>query len=491
MWAPRIKHPGHDRSGTWLPVLFLLLAGCATNPVTQRDEFVLMSETQELNLGQAMAREVEKQLPLMPENDPLVRYVDRVGQKVAAKSDRPGLFYRFHVVDDATINAFALPGGYIYVHRGLVHHMNSEAELAAVLGHEIGHVTARHAVQRYTQAQGYQLGMAVASIFVPMPRGINNLTDAVALAIIQGYGREAELQSDELSLKYLAAAGYDPQATVHILETLKRLDDIRKQEKRDAGDKVEEEYHGAFSSHPETEKRIREAAAKAGSGGMIGHEAMLAAIDGYPYGDSPEQGAVVGNRFLHPDLGIQLEFPERWIIKNTPQALTARVRQQKVFFQLSMRDLQKRESAADILRAGFPARHMGPVSEGVRNGFSFAHAVVNVSAPQVSEARVHATVLLDGPRAYSLMMWSDRKQFADYRADFDAIAATFRRYDPKRDGDVPRIAIHTWEQGDSWQALAEKSGNILGRFTADKLAALNGLGPDEAPAPGTPVKIVR
>ncbi len=483
-------------SGTALAAATMLLASCATNPVSKKSDFVLMSEKQELQLGQQAAAQIEKQMPLLEKSDPLVHYVDRVGQRVARVSDRPELFYRFHVVDDDNINAFALPGGYIYINRGLLTHMNSEAELAAVLGHEIGHVTARHAVKRYTQAQAYNIGMAITSIFIPIPQAASQLTNLLATAVISGYGREAELQSDELSLRYIGNAGYDVRATANILKTLERLDEISKKEKKEAGEEVKEKYHGAFASHPETRKRIEEAVARAASlqntGGDIGHAALMAALDGYPYGDSPKQGAVVGNRFLHPDLGIQFEFPKRWQITNTPQAVQARVRKQDIYFMLTTKELQKRQTAAEILRSLFPERRMGPVSEGNRNGFDFAHAVANVSAPHVSKARVHATVLLDGPRAYVMTMWSERgDSFTKNRDEFDQIAASFRTYDVKLHGDVPRISLHVWKSGDSWQKLASKSKHILGPLTADKLAALNGMGLDQKPMPGVIIKTVR
>ncbi len=472
----------------------LLLCACATNPVTKDKDFVLMSEEQELQLGQAAAKQVAAQMPLLPESDPLVRYVDRVGQKLAAVSDRPNLFYRFHVVDDPTINAFALPGGYIYVHRGLLVHLNSEAELAAVLGHEIGHVTARHAVKRYTQMQAYRLGMVITSIFVPIPQAAGQISDLIALAVIQGYGREAELQSDELSLKYLARAGYDPHATIGILETLKRLDDIDAMEKREAGEKVVR-YHGAFASHPETEKRIREAVAKAAKlqagPGIVRHEEMLRQLEGYPYGDSPEQGAVIGRRFIHPELGIQLEFPENWHIENSPQALNARVRKQKVFFQMQLKELVKRQTAAQALAGLFPKRHLRLLAEDRRFGFDHAVARVTMSAPRVSHAEILVHAFRKGPRLFLLLMWSEREAFARWKPQFDAIAASFRPYDRSRDGDVPRIALHRWKKGDSWEKLARQSGMILGPFTAERIAALNGMGSKQTPPEGFLIKTVR
>jgi len=474
----------------------LLISGCATNPATKSSDFVMMSEKQELELGQQAAAQVAQQLPLLDEKDPLVVYVERIGQKLAAVSDRPELFYRFHVVDDATINAFALPGGYIYIHRGLLNHMNSEAELAAVLGHEIGHVTARHAVKQYTKAQTYQLGMAVTSIFLPIPYGSNLLTDLVAMAVIQGYGREAESQSDELAITYLSRAGYDPQAVTGILKTLKRLSDIENSEKTDAGDKVEE-YHGAFASHPETEKRIQDVIARnshntQGKHGLVNREAMLNAVDGYPYGDSPEQGAVIGRRFIHPDLGIQLTFPHEWVITNTPGSLQARLRKQKVFFMMQLKELSKRQTPEEILRDTFPDKNMfGIVNNDTQAGMAHTQALIRMSAPHVSQAMIESHVFLKGRQAFLLSMWCQRDLFPQYRDQFAMIARSFGPYSKQQDGDVPRIKLYRWQAGDSWQRLADRHHLALGRFTAEKLAALNGMDLKGEPAVGQLIKDVQ
>jgi predicted Zn-dependent protease len=431
---------------------------------------------------------------LLPKKDPLALYVDRVGQKVATTSDRPELFYRFHVVDDATINAFALPGGYIFIHRGLVNHMSNEAELAAVLGHEVGHITARHAVQQISKAQAYQLGMAITSIFVPIPQAAGMLTNLMATAIIQGFGREAELQSDELSIRYLTRAGYDPNATLGILKTLKRLDELDTKEKKDAGEKVEK-YHGAFSTHPKTENRIKEviaeSASRQGSPGFVNREAFLAAVEGYPYGDSTVQGAVVGRRFLHPDLGIQLKFPKDWVITNTATALNARLRQQKVYFKLQVIDLQLRQSAEEILKDMFTDRHIGKVETKTTNGMSHSRAFVRQSAPHISKAMIDANIFLRGSKAFVLLMWSERDSFDKHTDMFKQIANSFRDYDKERDGDIPRIRLHVWKTGDSWEGQAQKSHNILGRFTAEKLAALNGMELSEQPRNGQLIKTVQ
>jgi len=480
-----------------LCIVAMLLASCAVNPASKKQDLVLMSEDQELALGQQAAAQVAAQMPLLPENDPLVKYVNKVGQRVAAVSDRPELFYHFHVVDDTTINAFALPGGYIYMYRGLLTHMNSEAELAAVLAHEVGHVTARHAVQRYTQAQLYQMGAMVTSIFVPVPQGIGQISDLVATAVISGYGRQAELQSDELSIRYIAKAGYDVEATKSILETLKRLDDLDSKIKEDTTGKKPEKYHGAFASHPETKKRIEEAVANSEGAsttglGEIGHNAMLAALEGYPYGESPEQGAMVGRRFIHPELGIQMAFPEKWVVTNTPQSLTAVKRQQKAYFKLQFKELVKRQTGEELLRelASNQAK-ITTLKTSRRDGYDVTQAEIDLSLKNVGAAHMLATVFMKGPKTFILTSWSKRKEFGEFQNDFSSIADSFKSYDAKRDGDVPRIALYVWKQGDSWAGLAKQSHDILGNFTADKLAALNGEGPEQKPAVGSIIKIAK
>ncbi len=478
-------------------ILFLifatLISSCATNPASKNKDFVLMSEKAELALGLKLAAQYNQQLPLLDEKDPLAVFVNEVGQRVAKVADRPELFYHFRVVDNATINAFALPGGHIYIHRGLLNHLNSEAELAAVLGHEIGHVTARHAVQRYTQIQGYQLGMTITSIFVPMPTGTSNFTNLLAASFISGYGRKQELQADDLAIKYIPKAGYDPAAVIQLLATLKRLEDIDKKEKKDVGDKVNE-YHGAFASHPETKKRIALASQQArtsGNEGLINHQRMLAAVNGYPYADNPEQGAVVGQRFLHPDLNLQLKFPKRWVIKNTPQAVTARIRQKKVYFELSIKSLSKRRTAAEVLKSIFPKRHIEGLTSGNVLGYPSAHARIKASAPHVSKAYIDATVWLKDSQAFLLFMWAPRTDIAQYEDDFKAIRNSLQPYDEKKSGGIPRIALHIWKKGDSWLSLARQSHQILGRFTADRIAALNGMGLKQTPKNGSIIKTVK
>ncbi len=478
----------------WL--LALLLAGCAVNPATHEHEFVLMSEEQELNLGKQAAAEIAKQMPLLPPDAPIVQYVAKIGRKVAEASDRPNLFYRFFVVDDPSANAFALPGGFIYVNRGLLVHLNSEAELAAVLGHEIGHVAARHAVKRYTQAQTYQIGAVFAAVFIPGAAQVigTGITDLLALAVIQGYGRKAELQADRLGLAYAARAGFDPYGMVRVLKTLAHLERIDELEAREAGEKLQR-YHGVFASHPETETRIQQiAAAAAGLHDHYaeGHEAYLKAVAGLPYAGSEAQGAVTAGGFIHPKLGIAVRFGEGWHVQNTPQAVVARLAKQKAFARLEVRELVKKQTALDVLRAIAGRKKLEILANNERQGV-WEHAaglVRRASMPHVSRASVVVHVFRRGPQAFVLFFWAPREDFARFQDTFARIAKSFHAYDPARDGVIPRIRLAHWKKGDTWRALAKRLGMPLGRFTAERLAALNGMGVEEVPPAGALIKIV-
>src|SRR3954462_3573375 len=184
------------------------LGSCARNPVTGKSELSLVSESQEIQMGKQGAQEVAQSIGLYDDANAQA-YVAEIGKRMAAESERPNLPWEFHVVDDATVNAFALPGGFIYVTRGLLTYMTNEAELAGVMGHEVGHVTARHSAQQITKAQFAQLGLGIGSILSPTFRQFGQLAGVGAQLLFLKFGRDDERQADELGFKYMLADGYD------------------------------------------------------------------------------------------------------------------------------------------------------------------------------------------------------------------------------------------------------------------------------------------
>src|SRR6056297_874118 len=298
----------------------LSVSGCAVNPVSGEQEFVLMSEGQELALGRRMHPQILEQYDTYDDPE-LQAYVQRVGEELAAKSHRQDLIYRFTVLDSDEVNAFALPGGYIYITRGLMSYFQSEEELAAVLGHEIGHVTARHSVRQYSTQQATGLGIALGSILVPelRDRNVQNLLGSMGTALVRGYGREHELEADRLGAEYLARTGRDPEAMIDVIRVLKAQEEFEK-ERAEQEDREPRTYHGVFATHPANDTRLQEVVAAAeryhqGAYREEEREAYLRRLEGVPFGPSAREGVVRGDHFYHRDLGFGLRFPAGWRIE--------------------------------------------------------------------------------------------------------------------------------------------------------------------------------
>jgi len=313
-------------SGLVLALLGAGVVACAVSPVSGKRELALISEGDELRLGQNGDVDIRKQYGVY--NDArLQAYVQQIGERLAVGSHRPQLRYHFTILDSPDVNAFALPGGYIYVTRGMLAHLNSEAELAAVLGHEIGHVTARHAVRQYSAALAANVGVALSSILVPelASRSTQSLVALLGNALLSGYGREQELEADHLGAVYLARAEYPPQAMVEVLTLLKNQELVEKERAAREG-REPRLYHGLFATHPSADQRLQQVVGQADTEqkvpkGRVERDSYLQRLDGLVYGDSEAQGIRRGNDFYHRGLGFTLHFPKDWRLENSPEQL--------------------------------------------------------------------------------------------------------------------------------------------------------------------------
>lgn len=340
---------------TLVPVALALgLGACATNPVTGRQDLVLMTEQQEVALGQQAHQEILQRYRVYP--DPgLQRYVSNVGQRIAANAHRKDLSYHFTLLDSTEINAFALPGGYIYITRGLLAYMNSEAELAAVLGHELGHVTARHSVRQQSTAQAASLGTGVLSILFPQLgyAGLNQTINLLGTALLRGYGREMELEADGLGAEYLARGGYDPNAMLAVIATLKNQE-VFDRELAAAEGRQPRAYHGLFATHPSNDTRLAEAVATGrryqANGGEVQRDRFLDQVDGLVFGDDPQEGIARGKHFYHTNLDFQVDLPEGWSLDNLPDRLVLTAPGSAAQIQLAARGVRSGTSAAEFVR---------------------------------------------------------------------------------------------------------------------------------------------
>lgn len=310
--------------------LALLTLACATNPVTGRRELSLISESQEIQMGKE-ASQGDLQRVGVYQNATAQELVKRIGLQMAAKSERPNLPWEFHLLDDAAVNAFAYPGGFIFVTRGLMTHLNSEAELAEVIGHEIGHVTAKHSVAAISQQQVAQIGLIAGSIFSDRVAQYGDVLGTGASLLFLKFGRDDELQADALGFQYSLAQNYDVRESPKVFQTLGRLSG-------DAGARIPEWQ----STHPDPGNRVQRAEDRLSkvpaaelANTKVNRDSYLRLLDGFIFGENPRLGFFSGRTFMHPDLRFQYDVPANWRSANMPEAVVSQAPDQNAQLQLA------------------------------------------------------------------------------------------------------------------------------------------------------------
>ncbi|MDX1502960.1 MAG: M48 family metalloprotease [Thermoanaerobaculia bacterium] len=397
------------------------LAGCSVNPATGERQVMLMSEAQEIAIGREADPEIVAEMGLY--DDPgLQQYVSGLGRELAAKSERPDLPWTFRVLDDPTVNAFALPGGFIYVTRGILSHLETEAELVAVLGHEIGHVTARHGANRLSKAQLAQVGLVVGSVASPEFARFAGLAETGLGLLFLKYSRDDERQADELGLRYTIRGGYDAREMPEVFSTLERVS------RAEGGDR------GALpswlSTHPDPgarRERALQAIAESGidfGGTTVAREEYLGRLDGLVFGDNPREGFFRGGRFLHPDLRFQLDFPAEWKTRNTRRSVDALSPQQDAALRLAL------SPEADPYQAARQFLAQGGISaeaprRGEIGGFPAAGGYFEVPGERPLAGRV--AFLRDGDTTFMLLGYTLQDKWRGYSSEIGGFVDSYRR----------------------------------------------------------------
>ena len=464
------------------------LAACATNPATGEREFSLMSEAQEIQLGKEMDPQVRQQMGVY--NDPeLQRYVSNVGMRLARASERPNLPWQFTVVDEPAVNAFALPGGYIYITRGILAYLHDEEQLAGVLGHEIGHVTARHSAQQYTQQQSAGIGLTLLSIFVPEARPFQGLAETAFGLLFLKHGRDDELQADRLGVQYAAKGGWDPAGVAGMLRTLQRLD---------AASGSNRGVPNFLATHPAPGDRVQRVmqfveqspvpVATSGRGANLAE--YQSHIDGIIFGDSPSDGIVRGNEFLHPDLRLGLQFPEGWEVQNSPQQVAAKAPNSDHFMVLQLvpnpSGSIQQIAQGTMVNAGFR-----PI-EGERatiNGLDAYVGTYQGTAQNVGAILTVAAHIVHNRNVYLLAGLAPANQFQAAQAQFANSIRSFRELSASQAANIRpnRVDIHTVRSGETWTEIASRGGGLV---KPETLAIMNNYEPNQRPRAGDRIKVV-
>lgn len=450
--------------GALLLATVSLTAACVRNPATGERQFSLISEAQEIQMGREYDAQIVASLGLYPDTA-LQRYVQDLGSRLAATSERPHLPWTFRVLDDPVVNAFALPGGYIYVTRGILSYLGSEAELAAVLGHEIGHVTARHSVTRMSTQQLAQLGLVVGVLLRPELETVAGIANAGLSVLFLKHSRDDERQSDDLGLRYMRRGGYDPREMADVFSMLERVSAA------EGGGRVPE----WLSTHPDPGNRrdriARQVAALPpdSATGRVEREGYVRRLDGLVFGENPREGFFRGSEFLHPDLAFRFAFPAGWTTSNQKSAVVAVSPNQDAMIQITLAEEPTPDAAA---RRFFGAQGMAgsPRSDRI-NGLDAVTGNFAV-ATQSGPVRGVAAFIAHGGRVYDVLAYAVESRWSAYdSAARQAIGSFARLTDQAVLAVQPqRLDIVTLERA---MTLREFAQQYAGSVPLDVLTRLN------------------
>jgi predicted Zn-dependent protease len=467
-----------NRWTRWTGIGLLLIAACTMNPATGQRQLTLLSEAQEIQIGAQTHPEVLASFGAY--DDPEWQaYIQELGAKIAATSERPELTWTFTVLDDPVVNAMALPGGYIYVNRGILAHFNSEAELVSVLGHEIGHVTARHSVEQMSRAQLAQLGLGVAAIASEEFRQYAGLASQGIGILFLKFGRDDENQSDTLGLRYMTRAGYDPHEMPKVFATLDRVTQSH-------GLRGTPEW---LSTHPDPGNRIGNIDARIGrlppelQQGTVGRESYFNRLAGMIFADDPRQGYTVGHTYYHPELAFKIDFPDEWQIINQRQAVGALSPNRDAAVVLTLSD---KGSPRAAFEAFFGQQGIQRGSNRGRNLYSFRAVDTQTGAGQ---AEGLIGFLEHGGRLYQLMGYTGLETWDSYARAMHNSLSSFSKVTNRRYLEVSPATIDIVKLPRSMN-LTEFVRRYPSTIEIDRLAIINGVNPDTMMEKGRLVKRV-
>jgi predicted Zn-dependent protease len=444
------------------------LTGCAVNPVTGQRQLALITEGQEIELGRQVAAEAVATMGLV-DDQALQQYVSGLGMRMARTSERPNLPWSFQVVDDPTPNAFAAPGGFIFVTRGLLSMLRSEAELVAVLGHEIGHVTARHSVTALSRAQVAQIGLGLGAILSPTVARFGDLLGGGMQLLFLSYGRDAERQADDLGFRYMLEHSFDAREMIKVFAALQRSGEL-------AGQSPVPSW---LATHPYPGERIERIQGQLATLGQddalartrIGTEDYLNRIGGLIFGENPRNGFFQQQQYLHPEMRFRINFPAQWRLQNTAQAVIGVAQQQDAIMQLTLAQGTEAEAADRFFRQqGIAATQVG------RQTINGLPAVTGFFEARTQDGTIRgfAGFIRHDNRTYQILGYAPAAAFARHDASIRASIGSFAVLTDAAALNVRpnRIAIVRVPQP---MTLAQFQQQFPSQTTMEQLAIINHL----------------
>lgn len=480
-----------------LVALVPFLAACGTtnvNYVTGESQRGAYTWAQERQIGTEADQQIVAQYGLY-DDQPLAQYVANLGQEVLQTSAYSAATtpaeirstpFTFRVLDSPAVNAFALPGGYIYITRGLLAFVENEAQLSVVLGHEIGHVLARHSSEQAQRAQLGQLGVVGAAVLGGVigggrvAEGIAQYGGQGAQLLLLSYGRDAEREADQAGVAYAEFAGYDAAQGARFFRSLKRL-----------GDQSGQAIPTFLSTHPdpgEREQTILQLAAQTNNGTAVDAQRYLSQIDGIILGNDPRQGFAEGSTFYHPELRFSFDFPSGWTVQNSPQAVQIVDPNRRGAIQLTL----VQESSAQAAARAFASQGGVTVSDSRATSVNGNRAAVvdGTAQSQGGVTQFTATFIEYGGNVYQILGIAPQGSFSQLRRQLTEPAQSFERLtDPRYlNRDPVRLDVTTTDRSASVQSLLGGRPLPPG-MSAEEIAIMNQVDLGEALRPGTTLKL--
>jgi len=462
------------------------LSSCAVNPVTGKSEIMLIPESQEIEMGKETDRSIREQYGFY--QDPaLASYVDRVARRLVPYTHRNKLEYHFAVLDTPVENAFAAPGGFVYVTRGLLAMMNSEAELATVLGHELGHVNARHSVREYSKQLLLTGGLLVGSVLSEDVAKVAPYLMIGLQVLFLKFSRDDEYQADSLGVLYSRSAGYSPGQMIPFFHSIQKLE-----EKAGSGTKLP----NFLSTHPLTEKRIEEAEkmlVPADAELDVLPEALVAKLDGLVYGENPREGFVEAGIFYHPEMAFAFALPQGWVVQNTPKQVVMVPKDEKAAIVLSAEKTDKDPAAyLQEQMASLKDVQVREVSRENRmiNGLRAAAGVYLINSQNQQEQTAYdVNCIRKDAMIYTFLSMAAKSDYRGYQGQFDRTTQSFQRLtDPKRlNVQSRRLSVRRVPAAQTLKNFLSGAGVPAEKWPT--IAFLNGLNVDDQVAKGRLIKI--
>ncbi len=461
-----------------------LTTGCATNPATGRRELSLIPQGQEIAMGQEGAIAAKAQMGIYPDSG-IQRYVAALGLGLARASERPDLPWTFTVVDDESVNAFALPGGPIFISRGILTHMNSEAQLVAVLGHEIAHVTAKHSVSQISKQQIYQIGLIGAMVVRPELQQFGQVASQGLGLLFLKFGRDDETQADELGFRYMTKANYAPSEMAEMFRTLGRLSGDGE------GSRGTPEW---MSTHPDPGNRVEKtqeriaASATSFTGAKVERDGFLRRLDGMIFGEDPQNGYFQQTAFIHPTLKFRFDFPAGWRTQNGAQQVIGGSPQGDAQIALT---LAGNVAPSAALQKFFQQQGVqaGQASNNAINGSAAAVAQFVAQNQDGSQIAGYVAYIQQDNVTYQLVAITPRQQFNRYDAAFRGTINSFQRVTDARLLNVKpqRVRLVQLRSGMTLTQFNQQFPSVI---PIAQLALINGVAQTATIPSGTLVKRV-